>query len=197
MFLTRALASAAALGGCAALLAGCGEEQPLTDEAVLSEARELERPRAGLYTTTTDLVEFSVPGLAPEQADRMRMQMSGLSDEAQPYCLTEAEAAKGYEDMLREIGEAANNMSCTFSRFDADPPRLDAELGCSGPMGVSAEIAMAGTTTAEGFDLTMDMEANNRMIPGGKMEMRMAIKSARIGECSGQDLADAEATAAE
>lgn len=185
------------LFAAAAALAACGEERQLTGEEVLAEARALERPEAGLYTTTTELVEFSVPGLPPDQADRMRTQMSGLSNEAQPYCLTEAEAEKGYEDMLRQIGEAANDMSCTFSRFDADPPRLNAELGCSGAMGISADLAMAGTTTAEGFDLTMDMEARNRLIPGGTMEMRMKIQSDRIGECSAQDMQAAESAAAE
>ncbi len=193
----RSLGASAALGASALAFTACGEPQELTSDQVLDEAAELERPRAGLYTTTTELVEFSVPGLPPEQADRMRAQMSGLSDEAQPYCLTESEAEKGYEDMLREIGEAAGDMSCSFTRFDADPPRLDAQLGCSGPMGMSAELGMQGTTTAESFDVTMDMEASNRMILGGVMEMTMKIASSRIGECSAQDRATAEAAAAE
>ena len=172
-----------------AITLGCGEARELTSEDVLAEAQAFDRPRAGLYTTTTQVVDFVVPGLDPAQADRIRTQMTGLSEEQQPYCLTEAEAEQSFETMLRDIGEGVNNMQCSFSRFDADPPQLDAQLGCSGPMGMSADLQMEGTTSAEGFDLTMDMEARNRMIPGGRMKMRMEIQSSRIGECSARDRA--------
>lgn len=164
-------------------LAACSEEKTLTGEEVLAEAQALTTPEPGLYATTTEMVSFEVPGLPPAQADRLREQMRGLSGEPQPRCLTEAEAEKGFEDMIREIGEGINDQTCAFNEFDATASRISARLSCEGEMGVAAELAFAGTSAADGFDLTMDLEASNAMIPGGSMEMRFKVASERIGEC--------------
>lgn len=171
----------------AALLAGCGEEKPLTSEQVLTEARSLEKPIPGLYATTTKLVAFEVPGLSPEQADRIRQQMTGLTSEPQPQCLTREQAERGFEDMLREIGEGINEQQCAFTAFDADGSRVSASLSCSGAAGVRAEAKFAGTSKADAFDLTMDLEAANAMIPGGSMTMRFNVKAQRIGDCTGAE----------
>lgn len=178
-----------------AALGACEQEQALSGDDVLREARSLDMPKPGLYASSTELVEFTVPGLPPAQADRMRAQMSGLSSDAQPYCLTQEEAAKGYEDMLRAIGEQANEMSCAFSRFDTDAPRFSAKLGCSGPAGINAALEMAGTTSSEGFDMTMDMDVSNQMIPGGSMKMRMKVGSKWVGECPAEGTGEGFETA--
>ncbi len=128
----------------AATLAACGEEKPLTSEQVLTEARALQKPTPGLYATTTKLVSFEVPGLPPEQADRIRQQMTGLTSEPQPQCLTRAQADRGFEDMLREIGEGINQQRCAFTAFDTDGSRLSADLSCSGMAGMRAEAKFAG-----------------------------------------------------
>ena len=175
-------------------LAACGDDSALTSDEVLERAGTLEKPQPGLYATTTELVDFEVPGLAPQQADRFREQMEGMSSEQQPRCLTAAQAERGFEDMLKSIGEDANGMSCAFDRFDVDAPNLSADLGCDGPMGAGAQIGFAGTTDAQGFDLAMDMEASAPVIPGGTMQMRFKVTSQRIGECSEADIADGNTT---
>ncbi|WP_284126074.1 DUF3617 domain-containing protein [Parerythrobacter aestuarii] len=175
----------------------CGQEKPLSGEEVLAQAGKLQKPEPGLYATSTKLVSFDVPGLPPAQADRMREQMQGLSSEPQPSCLTEAEASKGFEDVLRQIGEGINDQECAFTRFNVDGIRFDANLSCSGPMGVSAEVGLSGTSTSAGFDASMDLEASNSMIPGGSMEMQFDVKSDRLGPCSEAELDGAEAQVAE
>ncbi|GAA4042242.1 hypothetical protein GCM10022213_10700 [Parerythrobacter jejuensis] len=163
----------------------------MSTDQVLSEARDLDRPTPGLYASTTQLVEFNVPGLPPAQADRFREQLSGLEGEDQPYCLTKEEAKKGFEDMLKTIGEASNGMACGFAKFEVDAPRLVADLSCSGPVGAKADIGFAGETTSESLELDMDMTAEMAVIPGGSMEMRFKVKSQRIGDCSESQLAEA------
>lgn len=187
-----------ACAGLAVLfLASCGEEKPLSGEQVLASAGKLQKPEPGLYATSTKLVSFDVPGLPPAQIDRMREQMQGLSSEPQPRCLTQAEADKGFEDVLRQIGEGVNEQECAFTRFDVNGTKFDAGLSCAGPMGMSAEIGLKGTSGSAGFDATMDLEASNSMIPGGSMQMQLNVKSDRIGECSDSELAGAEAQVAE
>ena len=189
----RSIAHAACFSVAGAiLLAGCGEQSRLDADDVLNKASALQKPKPGLYTSTTAMTDFNVPGLPPAQADRFRAQMSDVASEAQPYCLTEAEAEKGFEDLLKSIGEGANGQSCTFTRFDVDAPALTAEMGCSGAAGSKMEIGFSGETTAESLDLTMDMKAKAASIPGGSMELSFTVKSQRIGECSAQDLAAAE-----
>lgn len=177
----------AVLSLAASVLTGCGEEKPLTSEQVLAEARALDKPQPGLYATTTRLVAFEVPGLPPEQADRIRQQMTGLTSEPQPQCLTRQQAERGFEDMLRQIGEGINEQQCAFTAFDTDGSRLSASLSCSGAAGVRAEAKFAGTSEADGFDLAMDLEAKNALIPGGSMTMRFTVKADRIGDCTAAD----------
>ncbi|MDC0887250.1 DUF3617 domain-containing protein, partial [Altererythrobacter sp.] len=126
------------------LLAACGEQSALDLDDVMSEAGDLQKPKAGLYSSTTQMTDFKVPGLPPAQADRFQSQMSDVSSEAQPFCLTEAEADKGFEEMLKSIGEGINGLSCAFSRFDVDAPALTAEMNCSDPMGGKVEIGFSG-----------------------------------------------------
>ncbi len=167
----------------AAMLASCGSD-PMSSEAVLDEAASLEKPRAGLYLTETELVSFEVPGLPPEEADRFRTQMGGLAASPQESCVTQEQADKGFEDLLKTIGEGINGLTCGFEEFTTDPPQVDAVLVCEGAAAMKAEIAFAGTADAVSMDMTMDMEASSPLIPGQSMEMAFAVSAERIGDCA-------------
>ena len=166
----------------AALLAGCGDD-PMSNEDVLSQARTLDSPMPGLYRTEAELVSFEVPGLPPAQADRFRQQMAGLSSQPQERCVSQREAEKGFEDLLRSIGEGVNGMQCAFERFETDPPQLDALLSCTDTGAIEAEIAFEGTAGAEEMDLTMRMDASSPVIPGNSMKLEFAVAAERLGEC--------------
>ena len=97
--------------------------------------------------------------------------------------MTQVQAEKGFEDLLKTIGEGVNGLTCGFERFETDPPKLDAMLTCQGAAAMKAEIGFAGTADAEGMELTMDMRANSPVIPGQSMQMQFAVSAERLGDC--------------
>lgn len=165
-------------------LAGCGSDKaPKTADEVVAEAGELVQPRAGLYATNVKMVDFSVPGLPPQQAEQIRTMMGGAEQQASSYCLTPEEAKKGFGDSIRKMTEGKGGMKCEFKHFDVNGNQLDAELACTAPQGMNSVIAMTGTATAESSDMTMKMTQKAAMIPGGEMNMEMQMSSKRTGDC--------------
>lgn len=182
--MNRTLIAAAVLAG-STMLAACGKEPaaPRTADEVIAEAGKLEQPRPGRYETTVDLIDFTVPGLPKEQANAMKSMMGQASQEASSYCLTEAEARKGFEESIRKMTEGTGQMSCDFDRFAVDGGTLDAALTCSGPQGMTSEIALDGTASAEASAMHMTMVQKAAMIPGGEMRVEMRMNSRRVGDC--------------
>lgn len=169
----------------AASLAACGEEkkEPRTADEVVAEAGTLERQRPGQYETTVEVVEFSIPGLPAQQAEQIKSMMGGVSGQASKFCLTEADANKGFEEPIRKMTEGTGQMKCEFAEFDVDGGKIDADLTCTGPQGMTAEIALDGTAAAEASSMHMTMVQKTAMIPGGEMRMEMKMNSRRIGDC--------------
>ena len=165
-------------------LAACGgeAEEPKSDEEVIAEMNELAKPEPGLYRTTSEMVSMNIPGMPPEQA-KMIEQQRNSGPETSERCLTEEEASKGFEDMVRGMGEADETAKCDFTKFDVDGSDLDAKMTCSGPVGSGAEITMAGTVESDKTDLTMDMKVDAG--PLGEMNMQMKVNSERVGPCPG------------
>lgn len=166
-----------------ALLGGCSDKAAIGDDEIMAQARTLTNPAAGLYEETTRILSAEVPGAPPAQADRLRDELSGLKPNTARRCITAEQAGAGFDRVLREMGEGINGMACRFTRFEASAPRMKAFLSCSGPNDAAAGLAMAGTTSAEGFDVTMDLDAQGAGIAGGAMKMRMQVMSRRIGDC--------------
>jgi hypothetical protein len=164
----------------------CGEEnkEPVTADEVIAQAGELEKPRPGQYETKVELVDLSVPGLPAAQADRMKAMMGDVSAQASAYCLTEQEASKGFEESIRKMTEGSGGMKCEFKDFDVNGSKLTAALTCSGQQGLSADIALDGTASAEASAMRMKMTQKAAMLPGGEMRMEMKMDSRRIGDCT-------------
>lgn len=169
----------------AIVLGGCGQEaaEPRTAEQVVAEAGKLEKPRAGQYETKVEVAEFSVPGLPAQQAEQMKNMVAGAQGKASQYCLTEAEAQKGFEDSVRKMSEGNGQMQCDFDRFAVDGGKLDAALTCRGPQGMTANIAVDGRASSEASTMHMTMEQKSAMLPGGGIRMEMNMNSRRIGDC--------------
>lgn len=168
-------------------LTACGQEasEPKTADEVVAEAGKLEKPQPGEYETKVELVEFSVPGLPQQQAEQMKAMMAGAQEKANRYCLTEAEAAKGFEDSIRKMTEGDGRMKCDFKKFAVDGGKLDAALACNGPQGMTADLAMDGTASSQASAMHMTMVQKAPMIPGGEMRMEMNMTSRRVGDCPG------------
>ena len=166
-------------------LAGCGEakKEPKTADEVVAEAGKLERPRPGQYETTVELINFEVPGLPPQQAEAMKATMGNVSGQSSASCLTQAEADKGFEESVRKMTENNGAMRCEFGRFDVDGGKIDAAMTCKGPQGLTSNITLDGTGSAEATSMHMKMVQKAAMIPGGEMRMEMKMNSRRVGDC--------------
>ena len=168
-------------------LASCGSEpspsETRTADEVIAEASKLDAPSPGQYETTAELVEFSIPGIPAQQAEQMKSMMGQVQAEASSYCLTKQEAEKGFEDQIRKMARGEGDMQCKFARFAVDDGKLDAQLTCNGPQGMTSDMTIDGTTGAEASAMRMVMVQKAAMIPGGEMRMEMRMNSKRVGEC--------------
>lgn len=165
-------------------LGACGQsgEKKSADE-VMAEAGELAKPLAGQYRTEVELLEFSVPGLPPAQADKLRSMMGNVASQASTYCLTQAEADKGFEEAIRKMTQGENGLKCAFNKFDASGTRMDAALSCTGQGGLTSQMTIGGTVAPDKSDMRMDVRQKAPMIPGGEMRMGMRMKAQRTGPC--------------
>jgi hypothetical protein len=166
-------------------LAACGEgtKEPKTAEEVIAEAGEMQRPDPGQYETKVELVEFAVPGLPPEQAEKLKAMMGNVGAQSSSFCLTAEEAGKGFEEQVRKMGQGQGGLECEYDEFDVNGGKLAAAMTCKGPQGMGATMKIDGTTTSRSTSMTMDMSQKSAMIPGGEMKMKMKMDSKRTGDC--------------
>ena len=166
-------------------VSSCGSEpeeqaNALSEEQIAAEVGKLPLPQAGLYKRTTSVLELTVPGASDEDMARMKTEAEKEND-VREECLTEEDAANGYKDMVRALGEAQDGLTCDFSEFASDGSRIDAKLLCDAPLGASAKIAIAGTIEPDSTDLELDMGIDVAIV--GEMTMKLAMQSERIGAC--------------
>ena len=165
----------------AALLSACDSgNAPKSQEEVSQEMANLERPTPGLYKSSSRIVSFEVPGMPPAQAEKMK-GMFATSDADREFCLTKAEAEKGFEEMTRKLAEG----NCTYDRFKVSGGNLDAKLTCETGKDMKSLIEMKGTMSSEGSKMTM---AVNQSVPGGtdgSVKIVAEVASQRIGDCPG------------
>lgn len=166
-------------------LAGCGSEPSAEKSAdeVIAVANQMAKPLPGLYETTGQLREFSVPGVPAAQLEMMKKQFAANAGRTNTFCLTPAQAENGFEDMMRQLGEAGEGVECAFSKFDASGTKLNAMLSCTGPSGTKMAMDMDGTVAPDRSDMMMTMKSSSSMMPGMEMTMVMKSESRRIGDC--------------
>jgi len=168
----------------AVALAACGsKEQNKAGESksmdeVKQEAAQLQRPKPGQYRQKVEITKMEVPGMPSEAAEQMKTMMA--KGQINDFCLTQAEADKGYRDMFDGIGKGRE---CTYSRFEVDGGKLDAQMECtSGDQG-RAVIQLAGTVTDQGSDVRVNMDMSGGQGPTGQMTMAMHMTTQRVGDC--------------
>lgn len=162
-----------------AALAGCGEAGPVTAEQVLERSASLTRPEPGLYRTTTSLSDFAMPGVSPQEAERMRLRFGFVEPQVVEGCLDAEDAAQGFLPMV----EAMQDGSCTFSRFDADATWLNAEMDCEGVGGTTSQVVLLGEAGTDASRLETQVVQQGGGIPGGEQSFTLVIETERLGEC--------------
>lgn len=169
-------------------LPGCGSETASEKSAgeVIAQVSQMAKPLPGLYETTAELKDFSVPGIPAGQLGMMRQQFAASSGKTNTMCLTREDADQGFEKMVREMGrmgQTGEGVDCAFSQFDASGSKLNAVLNCTAPGGMKMAMTMDGSLAPDRADMTMTMNSSSSMMPGGEMTMVMQTVSQRIGDC--------------
>lgn len=167
----------------ALLLASCGGSEPAADRneaasgANLAQSADASRvkPQPGMYRTTMEVLEVSMPGAPPQVSDMMKQTMGGQSHE---YCLSQADVDKGFEQMARQ---GQRDGDCTFTRFNVAGGRIDSEMVCNSGGGRTMTMTMDGTATPVRSVMNMTMVGN--MTGQGKSTIRMKAIHERIGDC--------------
>jgi hypothetical protein len=166
----------------ALMLTACGDSAEEEGTSVVDVADEMAdgaQPLPGQYTTTTELLEFNVPGLSEDMRAMMEAAMAEGAAEGTTYCLTPEDAANSREEMIKNMTES----DCTVQRFDVSGDTIDAALSCpSGTDGISGDVTMNGTMGETGGN--MEMSFKSQVPELGEATIRMRIISERVGDCT-------------
>lgn len=170
-----------------AALSACGDDKTVekkdasTAEVAKSVADAGMKLNPGRWELTMNFAKFEIEGMPPEAKKAME-QMLGKG-RTYSNCLTKEEAEKPDGSFFGQ--EGAN---CRYDTFKMGGGKVDATMTCKGegPEGTTeARMKLAGTYSADTYDMTMDMQG---AAPNGKnMNMTMAIASKHVGECRGDE----------
>jgi hypothetical protein len=155
------------------------KDQPKTADQVKQEMAQMPKPKPGLYRSTSKLISFEVPGMPQQQQDQFKQIFSQQT--GRDFCLTKAEAAKGYEEMTKKLAEG----KCTYDKFEASGSSLDAKMSCETGKDMKATVAMKGTMSTESSQMTMTVEQSSPQLPGKSMKITAEVASTRVGDCPG------------
>ncbi|NLR72898.1 DUF3617 domain-containing protein [Novosphingobium sp. ERN07] len=168
-------------------LAACGDDATVekkdatTAEVAKSVADAGMKLQPGRWELTMNFKKFDVEGMPPEAKQAMQ-QMMGQS-RTFASCLTKEEAEKPDGSFFGQQGE-----DCRYDSFTMGDGKIDATMTCKGSgsdVGTSAKMKMAGTYSADSYDMTMNMDGT---APNGKtMSIEMAMASKHVGECKGDE----------
>ena len=169
------------------LLAACGDgpsvdrKNASTAEVAQSVADAGMKLKPGRWEMTMTFDRLEVEGM-PTEARQAMQQMMGQGRKF-ASCLTPEEADKPDGSFFGQQGE-----DCRYDSFTMGGGRIDAVMTCKGKgedTGSSARMKLAGTYSADSYDMTMDMDGK---APNGKaMSIRMAMASRHAGACKGDE----------
>lgn len=177
-----ALSAALALAGC-----GSGKTVTATDASVSDVAKKVAdsgmKFNPGRWESTMKFVKLDIEGMPPEAKDMMSKMMG--KDRTFASCLSKEEAEKPEAKFFGQADER-----CKYDTFAMGGGKIDAKMTCKSEGGVQA-INMAGSYTADAYDMTMSINGKG---PNGKaMSMEMGVSSKHNGECTGKEAAESGA----
>jgi len=140
--------------------------------------------KAGEWKVDATLEEMTIPGLPPEAQSQMKQAMSERGNSSYQYCLTAEQAKKPAGKFFNRQADK----NCRYDHFSMGGGKIDAVMRCAAPAG-SMSMTIDGTYSPESYSthVAMNMEG------GQKMTMKMRSEAHRIGECTPEDAARAEA----
>lgn len=168
-------------------LTACGDDKTV-DEKNASTATVAKKVadagmklNPGRWELTMKFTRFDIEGMPPEA----KQQMQGMLGQNRTFtsCLTKEQAEKPDGSFFGQQGD-----ECRYDKFVMGDGKIDAAMTCKG-MGADgaggAKMTLAGTYSADNYDMTMDMKG---AAPNGKaMNMAMSLVSKRVGECRGDE----------
>jgi hypothetical protein len=166
------LAAAFVLAGCGGSADSNGDGKITTDEAAAKAAAEsITGPRPGQYRIKTEVLEMNVPGMPAGMSVEMSNRMAGGMELT--YCITEQDAAKA----AREMAGQSSQGQCEFKKYEIAGGRIDTEMSCKGEDGQATTIKTNGTISADGMDVTAEIDS-----PAFKQKSHVVHE--RIGDCA-------------
>ena len=167
-------AAALALSACSS---GDDADENISLQEAEAEMEKLERPMAGQYEQKVQVRTLEVPGAPKEMVEQMRTMME--SQAGKSFCLTEEQAAKGFEEMYRQVTQQQN---CDYEKLEVSGGDVTARMTCKGEQGVNVQMELDGSATPTSSDMVMKMNTT-----GGPMSMNveMAMQAERVGDCEG------------
>lgn len=132
----------------------------------------------GRWETKIKMTALEMPGMPPELKAAIDSKIG--QEQTVFQCLTPEEAAK---PSGKFFGAEANEQ-CSYDKFDTSGGKIDAVMSCKGEQGID-KATMSGTYTAETYKLAMAVDGAAG--PTGPMNMKMEMKSRRVGDCDGSE----------
>jgi Protein of unknown function (DUF3617) len=186
---------AALLVASAGLLAACHSEVNEKNASVRQVAKAVRESgvvddsfvRAGEWRVKGTFVDIDGPGMPPQAKAQMKQFMARMQDAAVTYCLTPEQAKHPAGRMFG--GKDAGN--CRYDHFKMGGGKFDIAMQCTG-QGSAGSMTMqaSGTYTPDRYQSrsTMNMQGG----PRGPMTMTVSSTAERIGECTAEDLKEAQ-----
>lgn len=177
---TPALAALAVL----AALTGCKKGVEAKNESAASVAEKVAKSgeiafQPGHWESTMKLEKMDITGMDMPPAMKAQMQQQIGTEKTFASCLTPEEAKKPSSDFFK-VAEG-----CTYKTFSMSGGQINAEMECKGEAGASRTMKLSGTYDSTTYD--MHVEGAGKMPNGMQMNMAMAMKSKRTGDCTGKE----------
>lgn len=166
------------------LLSGCGNENSSRANGVgVSEETELSSalaqaltPQPGQYRMQIALDELKLPQTANSESAQVLKTVQAASRQERTFCLEPQAAERGYRGILDE----SQQDECRYDHYSFQGGALNVRMTCDGERG-QARIAVTGTASRTGSDLTMKVQAGDAA--DGDVAMSLRVRSERIGDC--------------
>ncbi|MGE3746472.1 MAG: DUF3617 domain-containing protein [Sphingomonadaceae bacterium] len=134
----------------------------------------------GQWQMAMKINEMTMPGMPPEAAE----QMKGMMGQGQTFtqCLTPEEVKKPTADMF------SGDENCKYDHFSMGGGKIDITMTCGGEQPRTME--MNGTYSADAYNMKITSKGQGESGPGA-MSMNMEMAAKHIGECTAEQLKEA------
>lgn len=132
--------------------------------------------RPGQYEVTTEMLAFEMPNMPPGMADMMKQQQS--QNQKSTSCVTE----KDIREAQGGLFTGDEKKECSENSVKMSGGRMGGRLVC-GSGAETSTMEVAGTYTADGYEVQMTMSAQ-----GAKVRSRTVGR--RVGDCPAGEAAE-------